>query len=88
MTNAQKIAAFLFLVIIGGVLLYAAFQDSTYIEISIKKGVPWDFVRNTDWDKLLDDIRAYIGLFSIGLGIFVILGRSYGKDEHILRIKK
>ena len=38
--------------------------------------IPWDYIKVVDKEKLLDDVRTYIGIFSIGLGIFIFLGRS------------
>ena len=76
MTVSQRIVAFLTLVGIGALLLYAAFQDSSHTGISIRNEVLWDYIRNADLEKLLDDIRTYLGILSVGSGIFIFLGRG------------
>ena len=62
--------ALLTLSIIGGMLLYVAFDDSAYTE----KGL--NSIANLDPKKLFSNIRTYLGILSMGLGVFIFVGRN------------
>ena len=70
MTLSQRFVALLTFSIIGGMLLYTAFDDSTYTE----KGL--NTIANLDPMKLFSNIRTHLGILSMGLGVFLFVGRN------------
>ena len=70
MTLSQRFVALLTLSIIGGMLLYTAFDDSAYTE----KGL--NIIANLDPMKLFSNIRKHLGILSMGLGVFLFVGRN------------
>ena len=70
MTFSQRMVALLTLSIIGGMLLYTAFDSSAYTE----KGL--NSIANLDPMKLFNNIRTHLGILSMGLGVFIFVGRN------------
>ena len=79
--NGQRIIALAFLVTIGVMILYVALIDSLFqISVYNKSSQLWDEIYRPDRNLLLRDIKTYIGLISIGLGLFIYAGK-WSKNE-------
>ena len=80
MVNRQRIIALVFMVFIGAMLLYVSLINS--VEPAINKdeanGFKFilDILHRANINALLDDIKTYIGLISVGLGVFIYAGKK------------
>ena len=80
MVNRQRIIALVFMVFIGAMLLYVSLINS--VEPAINKdeahGFKFilDILHRANINALLDDIKTYIGLISVGLGLFIYAGKK------------
>jgi hypothetical protein len=75
MINTQKIIILLSSLIIGGLLIFTAYQNSTKRTFIInRRGISIPITREHKFDsnKFINDTKLYMGIASICVGIYLV----------------